>query len=130
MIQLIDTPQTLTGAWSDLGEPIDMVSFSRAGLFFTLDVNSSQNVRVRALGMRTSTDQTKFAFPLLNPQSTVVGLEPEYYELTTDADGSFVLEIGTNYLVPYIQFQVMAGTAGTPAGEITQADVSLSNAPK
>lgn len=130
METLISSPQELTSSWANLGSPLDMISFSRLGLFFTLDVNDSQNVRVRALGMRTSTDQTGFSFPLTTPSTTSVGLEPEYYEITTDADGSFVLEVGTNFLVPYVQIQVMAGTVGATAGEITQADASFSNAPK
>ncbi len=129
-MQLIDTPQELTTSWANLGPLIQMNSFSRLGLFLKLDINDSQNVRVRAVGKRSEGDASNFVFPLLTPSATSVGVEPELYEFTTDADVNQIIEIGTNYIVPYVQIQVQAGTAGATPGEITEADYFPSNAPK
>ena len=119
------TPQTLTGAWVDMGNEIPIRGFSKLALWLQVDINSSVNLRIRFKYLIASAGN-EYDPVILTPSASDVKIEPEYYELNVDADGNYVFDvglIGANYVQP----QVMAGTAGSPAGKILGAYATLSN---
>jgi|TARA_R100001530_G_scaffold10633_1_gene10452 hypothetical protein len=126
MAQLITSPQTLTGSWVALGAPVDMTTSTRCAIWLGIDINNSNNARVRALPLLAKNSGTDYSLPIRTVGSSDVKVEEEFYEFAVDQDQEILLEIRTRGLVPYLQFEVQAGTVGAPAGEISTADVTLS----
>lgn len=122
-IPLIDAAQTVTSGWVDLGLPVDMSNFSRLALWLVLDINDSQNVRIRALPKLGKNDTQEYNYVIESPSATDIELAPSFYELSSDTDQAIVWQINTLGLVPYVQFQVMAGTVGATAADIESAQV-------
>lgn len=116
-VTLEGTPQDLTANWADYGSEISMQGFSRLGLFLTLDINDSLNVRVRVLAKHTNAGAEEYNLPIKTVSSTDVKIEPEYIEFNTDADQLVILEVDTNLIVPICQVQISAGTAGATEGQ-------------
>lgn len=119
--------QTITGSWVNLGPVIDCRDVSQILLWFKYTTGDAANARIRATARRTETDAEVFSLPIITPAAAVVGLEPEYYEFTTDQNTQVVLAFSTLDLIPFIQLQVQAGTAGT-TGSVTMAQVSSQSA--
>lgn len=121
---LISTSQTLTDSWANLGDVIDTRDQEAIALWLKVDINNSQNFRLRVLAKQTSASSDLYSLPIKTSSSSDVKLEAEYYELNVDSDINIVLDIGVGDLVQFIQVQVMVGTVGVSAGAITSAKVS------
>lgn len=126
MAQLITAAQNFTASWADLGSAVNVNQYARVGLFLNLDINDSLNTRVRALAMKGLSDLNEYNFPISTVGTSDVKVEAEYIEFNVDADQKIILEVVTNGLVPYVQFQISAGTAGATPGQIDEADYTLS----
>lgn len=124
MTTLEATPQDLTGSWADLGAEIPMAGFSRLGLYLTVDINDSVDVRVRALAKHTSAGAEEYPLPIETVSASDVKIEPKYIEFNTDADQLILLEIETNRIIPVCQIQIQAGTVGATAGQIDAAYIT------
>lgn len=121
------SPQAFTTSWADLGAPVDMTAHRRAGLFLVLDVNAGQNMRVRALGKLGKNDTTVYNLPIKTVGSSDVKLEDEYFEFNVDSDQNLVVEVQTDGLIPFVQFQIQVGTDGGADAEVDEAYVIKSN---
>lgn len=121
---IISAAQDLTGAWVDLGEVIDVRDVKLIALWLKLDINDSTDVRIRALA-KTSETSDDYVFPIKSASSSAVSLQDEYYEFTDDTDQNMLLDFEVGDIVPFIKFQVMAGTVGASAGNIADAVVSF-----
>jgi hypothetical protein len=120
-----DSPQTITGAWVDAGTEIAIGGFTRMAICTQLDINSTTDFRIR-VQYKIASGGTKYDSMILSPGASSVKIEPEYYELNVDADGNYCFDvslIGMNY----VQVQIMAGTAGSPAGRVLAMYANLSN---
>lgn len=126
-MQLITSPQTLTGSWVDLGAEVEVNQHNRIGIWLNVDINDSQNVRLRALAKLGQNAANEYNLLIKNVSASSVAVESEFFEFNVDADQLAVLEVVTNGLVPFVQFQVQAGTVGASAGQIDEADYTLSN---
>jgi len=126
-MQLITTPQTLTTSWVDLGDQVDMTKYTRCGIWLNIDINDSNNVRIRALPKLAKNAAFEYTLPIRTVGANVVTVEPEYFEYGTDADGLGILEIRTRGLVPYVQFQVQVSAAGATPAQIDNADITFSS---
>jgi hypothetical protein len=113
---------TVTTDWQNLGAVIDVRDYTQLNLYLTLDVNLSENVRVRALGKVSSTVGS-YPFSIETISSTLVKIQPEYVEFDTDADQSIILKIQTDG-VPYIQLQYQAGTKGATPAKFTNVYIN------
>jgi hypothetical protein len=129
MLSLIDSAQDLTASWVDLGDPVNTNTMENVGLWLNVDINNSLNARVRALAQKTKTGGTgdEYVMPIRVVTASDVKVEPEYIEFNNDADQLMILAVGTDRLIPFIQFQVQAGTVGATAGQIDTAHVSFDN---
>ena len=126
-MQLITSAQNLTNAWADLGGQVEMVKNSKTAIWIVLDINSSENARLRVLAQRYKNDTKEYVLPIKVVGSSDVKVQDEYFEFNDDADQNVILEIDTAGLIPYLQFQVMAGTVGATAGQIDEADLTFLN---
>ena len=116
------TTDTATTNWQSLGSVIDMRGYNHLNLFITIDINSSENFRVRAIG-KTTASAGAYPFLIETVSSTDVKVSPEYVEFNTDADQSAILKIETDG-VPYIQLQYSVGTKGTVAAKVTSSFIN------
>ena len=96
-------------------------------VWLNIDINDSQNVRLRAVGKLAKNATLEYVFPIKVVTSSKVNVQDEFTEFTDDADQSVLVEILTNGLVPIVQLQVEAGTAGATPGQIDNADITYSN---
>lgn len=125
IVPLISTAQVLTGAFADLGAPVNTMDCQSIALWLKLTVNNSLNVRVRMVGMQTETATDLYNPQIQTPSASDVKVENEYFEINVDADQKIVLSFPTVDLLPYVKFQVMAATVGVTPGQITAAGVSF-----
>jgi hypothetical protein len=124
---LISSAQTLTGSWAALGDVVDVRDSSDVALYLKVVIGDSQNVRIRALAKRTESDSEAFSLPIKTTSASVVAVEAEYFELNVDSNQSIVIPFNSADVLNFIQFQVMAGTAGASPGNIAKASVSFSS---
>ncbi len=119
--ELVASAQNFTGAWSDLGPEIDCRGFAQIALYVSIDINDTEDARIRALAKHTLDDSDEYCFPIATASSSDIAIEDEYVELTDDADQKLILQWETNNVVPWIQFQIEAGTVGGSAGNVASA---------
>lgn len=125
VVPLISAPQAVTAGWVAVGTVIDVRDINRISFWIDLAINDSTDVRFRLVGLKELTSSDKFSLPIKSVGPSVVAVEPEYYELTVDADTKIVLDFSTIDLVPYAQLQVNAGVVGATAGQLLSCDVSF-----
>jgi len=122
---LIAVAQNLTAAWADLGTPQSVKGASKIGLWLTVDINDSNNPRVRLLAIHTS-GGSEFTVPIRTVGASAVLVEPEYIEFNVDEDRLMLLSWDLDRLVDSVQFQVMVSAVGASAGQIDTAHVTTS----
>jgi hypothetical protein len=121
---LKSTPQDLTDAWADVGSEIDMRGYNSLGIWLNLDVNSSSNMRIRALAKLDSAGTTEYNMPIKTVGASAVLLENEYFEWNVDADNNFFFDIETSGHVAYIQLQAQVSAVGATAAQIDYAEIT------
>lgn len=136
IVPLIDSALTLTTSWQDLGAlvpggpEINVMDCMSVTLWLKVDINDSQNVRVRMVGIPQTGSSDLYNPPIMTVNASIVRVEPEVIELNVDADQNILLSFPTVDQVPLIKFQVQVGTLGATAGTLTGAGVSFkSNVP-
>jgi hypothetical protein len=112
------TPQNLTASWADIGAEVSCQGFNKIGLWVTLDINNSLDARIRALAKHTSAGTDEYTFPILTPTASQVNIEAEFIEFTQNADQKMLIKVECDNVVPYVQFQIQAGTVGATPGTI------------
>jgi len=103
------TAQDLTASYADFGVEIDMIGYTKLGIWVTSDVNDSLDVTLKILAKHTSAGADEYEIDGVDTRtlwSTTVADFKKYYEV----------EIGA---VPIIQLQAIAGTVGATAGDLT-----------
>ncbi len=125
-VKLIAADQLLTNAWADLGPEISTAGLTRICLWAAIDINDSLNVRFRALFKNVNGEVYEFPPPIYVTNTTAtpwyLTAESEYIEWNVDATDfyePFVWDLCN--AVPWVQFQVMAGTAGNTPGNVLTA---------
>ena len=109
---LLSAAQDVTASWVDLGSEVETWGSQTITLWVNVDINSSNNIRVRALAKHTSAGTDEYVFPIETAGTSDVDVEDHYFEFNVDADQKMILNWNLNGTVPYIQFQVQAGTVG------------------
>ena len=116
----IDGGKVCTGSWANLGPIIDASGSDAVGIWINLDINDSTNFRVRAVGRLTATGDD-YLMPIRSASASDVKVEGEYIEFNVDADQKMILEVGTDQVVPFLQFQVQVGVVGASAAIVLSA---------
>jgi hypothetical protein len=119
------TAQDLTGAWADLGGEIQMQGYRYVGLYLQVDINNSANVRIRLLAKTANAGTVEYPLELKTVGTSDVKVEDHYFELNVDVDQNIMLTWSIDNIIPWGQFQVMAGTVGATAGQIDSALYTL-----
>lgn len=124
-VDIITSAQTVTASWADMGEEVDMRDFGKVALWVDIDINGSNDVRFRVLGKKgaAATDEFQIA-DLYTSASGLVPVNGKYYEVGTDSDQQLMIPIVFDAQVPFLQFQVIAATLGSPAAIIKTASVT------
>lgn len=122
---LISTAQTLTGSFADLGTVIVTGDYDLAALWLNLDINSSLDVQIKVLGSDTEDFAVSYDLPILDiSDAALVGVAPQIFAISNNVDQKIIVPMMLSDAVPFIKFQVKAGTVGAPAGSILTAKVS------
>ncbi len=121
---LISSAQDFTASWADLGWEIDTRGADTVGLFVVLDINDSSNARVRALAKHTEGGE-EYSLPIRTISSTDVKIDIEYIEFNLDADQNLIISFQLDNVVPFVQFQIQAGTVGATAGQVDDAHIVI-----
>lgn len=116
-------PFEITNAWQDIGAEMVTKGVDSVGVWLDVDVNSSQNVRIRAIAKHEADGTDEYVLPIRTVSASDVKVEDEYVELNDDADQKILVEIALNELVPYIQLQIQDSNDGT--GQIESAYVTM-----
>jgi len=119
--QLVSSAQALTGTWADLGSEYLVAGASYAGLYANLDINLSNNARVRFLAKHALAHADEFVLPIRTVSSSSVSVEAEYTEFNVDADQKVLLGVDLDGVVMVGQWQVQVGTVGGTAAQIDDA---------
>ena len=122
-MDLISSAQDFPAAWADLGGEIPVAGRTHIGLWIDVDVNDSTDLQLKILYKHTSGHADEFEMPIKVLSATDVKVEPGYFELNSDADQKLYLSFPLDGLVPYVQFQIKAGTLG--AGTDAQIDSAV-----
>lgn len=129
---LIPAAQNFTNAWvtGALGPEIAVDGYTRITLWLTLVVNDGADMRVRCMA-RNLTGGTGYNLPIYNPNvagapgTYDVLVEGEYVEFNLDANGSYSLTWDVSNTIPYVYFEIEAGTVGAPvACQVSAANVT------
>ncbi len=133
--QLLPAPVTLTGSWQDLGSAapgpnINVMDCLSLSLWLKVDINDSQNLRIRMLGLQADGATDLYDMPILEVGAANIKAQGGYVELNVDVDQNIILSFPTVDQVPVVKFQVQVGTVGATAGQIVSAGISFkSNSP-
>jgi len=112
---------SLTATFNDIGEPIGVKGWDSLALYVKVDINSSQNARLKFMAKTEVEDTDLFLMDhnrIKCPYATIPATE-DYIELDSDADQLIEVVIPDLYGIAAVQVQVSAGTVGETAGAIT-----------
>ncbi len=118
------TAQAFTTSWVDLGSEIEMNGFNSLAVWATLDINDTNNARIRALAKLDADGSKEYQMVIKSVGASDVKIEDHYFEWNADADMETILQIDTDGLVPKIQLQIQCGTVGASAGQIDYCEVT------
>ena len=115
---------TATTTWADMGAEISMIGYTKLGVWVTIDINSSENIRIRALGKHTSAGAEEYVLPISTVSSSDIQVAPEYVEFP-DADNLYLITWTTEGVVPYLQLQYQSSDTGG-LGQVDQVYITKS----
>jgi hypothetical protein len=95
------------------------------GLYLTVDINDSENVRVRVLASHTLLGD-EYTLPIRTVAAGSVTVRPEYVEFGVDEDRLMLLGWVLDGLVEQVQVQVQVSAVGVAAGQIDTAHMTTS----
>jgi len=117
--------QDFTAGWVDLGGEIPTETFKALGLWLIVDINDTLDARFRVLAKHTSGGADEYVLPIKTETATVVNIEDEYCEFQTDEDAKRVFSFALDEIIPFVQVQIQAGTAGETEGQILSSKYTL-----
>jgi hypothetical protein len=105
--EVLVTAQDLTASYADFGAEIDMRGFTHLRVGIVLDVNDSENITLKLLGLDESGGSDEYE---------IEGGTTQAIDHTADNKFSYEFDVKGN---PFIQLQAVAGTVGSTAGDLT-----------
>lgn len=101
------TAQDLTDAYADFGAEIDMRGYTHLRVGIVLDVNNSEGITMKLLGLNSSGGSDEFE---------IEGGTTKAIAHTADNKFSYEFDVKGS---PFVQIQAIAGTVGATAGDLT-----------
>ena len=120
---LVSSAQDLTTTWRVLGGQTNELttgSYDKIGTFFDIDINDSNDVRVRLTGAYTTGGNT-FLLPIKTVGTSDVKIEDEYLEFNEDSDQRVFISWDIDRLIPFIYVEAQVSATGTTAAQIDDA---------
>ncbi len=117
--------QNFTVGWVDLGGEIPTETFKALGVWLIIKKNDTADARIRAVAKHTSGGADEYVLPIKTETATVVNVEDEYFEFSTDEDQKRLLSWTLDEIIPFIQVQIQAGTEGDNKGQILSSKYTL-----
>jgi hypothetical protein len=126
-INVIAATQGFTGPFTDVGSEIDVRGYNCGAFFLNVDINDTENLRVKILGKHTSAGADEYSLDPFMWSLRDSNMCPTggWKELNTDADGVYHIPFETDYAVPYLQLQIACNTAGASPGLLNSAVYTL-----
>jgi hypothetical protein len=118
------TAQAFTTSWVDIGGEIEMRGYNTLAVWATLDINNTNNPRIRALAKLDSAGTKEYNIVIKSVGASDVKIESNYIEWNVDADMETLIQFETDGLIPYIQLQIQCGTVGVAAGQIDYLEIT------
>lgn len=117
---LLDSPQTVTGSWVDIGDEISTEGVGDIGFWIKVTINDSQNVDFRYLAKHTAAHADEYEIMVETITNGLEQEDPVIYELNRDIDQKIFHHFPLNGEIPYLQMQVKAGTVGATGATIDE----------
>jgi hypothetical protein len=114
---VIDTPQTLTTSWADVGSEIACQGYNVLRFWFTVDINNSNDLQFKAISKHTAAG-SEYNSAIKTVGASDIKIEPEYFEFNVDQDDFVMVEIEIGNATPYVQLQAKVGTLGATAADL------------
>lgn len=111
----------------NMGPPVGVMGWDSATYLIKVDINSSQNVRLKFL-MKSTKDGDAYPFNhdlITKPVNSSVAATKDYIELDVDSDQDISIVIPNLYGAQYIQLQANAQTVGATPGQLDKVDIIL-----
>ncbi len=124
---LKSSAQNFTTSWVDYGSEIGTDDHSTIALWLNIDINDTQDARLRILAKHTSSGADEYVLPIKVETATVVNVEDEYYEFIVDEDAKRIISFTLDRVIPFVQVQIQAGTVGASAGQVLASKYTLSS---
>lgn len=121
---IVTSPQAFTTSWVDLGPEIQMFGYNNLGVWLKIDINDTQNARIRARVKLAKDATDEYSLPIKTAQASDVLIEQQYHEFNVDEDASYLIDFDTKGHAAYLQLQISASVAGASAGQITAASIT------
>ena len=113
VVALISSAQELDATPTDMGAEIDMQGCNQLGLWLTVDIGTSTNVTIRILHKHTSAGAEEYREIYLgSPSANLTTINLNDYQVASDADQNFKINIPVSATTPYIQIQVYDAADG------------------
>lgn len=122
---LEDTPQNFTVTPADLGAEVSCAGYNGGTLWVTYDVNDTVDAQIIAKPKHTSAGAEEYSAVIETTSATEIGITPQVWEITNDADALYAIPFDCSNAIPYIQFQIYAAVPGASAGQIDAAYITL-----
>lgn len=120
---LFSTAYELTASFADVGGEIDMRGYNQLTLWLTIDIGTSTNPQLRVLFKHTTAGAEEYREIYLgSPSSNLTAVNLNDYEIDSDADQLFKINIPTSGTVAFVQLQ--AKDAANGDGQIDAAYVT------
>jgi len=124
---LLSSPLTLTTSWQNIGDASlqeqSLAGNSSVALWTNLDINDSNNARIRALAFHT-TGGASYLLPIKTVSSSDIKIESEYFEFNSDSDQKAILTWDLDRVVPYVIFQAQVSSVGSTAAQVDDAYIT------
>lgn len=114
---LVISPQNVTASWENFGGQIDVKGYNRLTAWIIITHNDSLKNRVQALAIDTYDGSDLYSFPIRSTDSSVVYVQPQYYEFSANVSQKMVIDWDVSS-VQYVQLQIMCDSVGTTADTI------------
>ncbi len=118
------TAQDFTTSWVDYGSEISTDGYDFMSLWLNVDINNSIDARIRIVAKHTRGGD-KYVHSIEVITASVINVEDEFFEFTTDEDQRRVIEITLDDIIPFVQVQIQVGTVGATAGQILDSKYIL-----
>ena len=113
---------TLGTAWEAVGTAMYVAGANLFAAFVDLEIHDSNNPRFRLRPSLTA-GGSAYALGLPDEAASVVYVEDEYIELSTDGDQKVVLAWELGGVVPYVTLQACVGTLGGTAAYVAGVNI-------